>query len=61
MQNASIKKSHKRNDSLDCSSSSSSGYFNRYAESGTPFDMYAEMDSALVEEDILLAEVRFRS
>lgn len=59
VQNASFRKAHKRNDSLDCASSGSSGYFSKYSESGTPFDIYTEMDSLQFEEDILLAEVGF--
>ena len=56
IQNASYKK-HKRTDSLDRSSTISSGYFSKFIENGTPFDVYADGDSSYIEEDILLDEV----
>lgn len=57
IQNASYKKNHKRTDSLDRSSTISSGYFSKFADSGTPFDIYSTLDSSYMEEDILLDEV----
>lgn len=52
-------KNHKRTDSSDCASSNiSSGYFNKFSEIGTPFDVYSESDSSQLQldEDILLVE-----
>lgn len=60
VQNA-TSKSHKRSDSTDCASTSSSGYFSKFAETGTPFDVYSELDGSQLDEDILLADVSSRS
>lgn len=50
-------KKHKRTDSFDRSSTISSSYFSKFAESGTPFDDYSDVDTSYIEEDILLDEV----
>lgn len=42
---------------MDCASTQSGGYFTKYAEGGTPFDVYSDLDSSYVEEDILLNDV----